>query len=370
MSSVAEEEPPSNEETAKEANSLIISLKAKLAEVESGYARLTDLVAAADAKVAEINAIATAALATKTQITDEQAVIATKSAHIQSAQEHADKVRAELDRIQTAALQQATEAEGQRQRAQTSSDAAAQILTVINAHKTAAESDAAAAAKSLDMAKVSAAASKALGDKAKEVEENITAYEQHLAGLDAEAKAQLETITSLLPGATSAGLAYAFNDRRKTFLKPAILWQALFVIFVLAIVVLTFTGLWQVFKSGGTPLSWSELARLWLARLPVVGALVWLALYASRESALAKRLEEDYGYKAAIAASFQGFQEQMAAIGGSTPEGSPLSKLCGDTLATIGSPPGRIYEKHGLTVSPTGELTAATQAVASDKLKK
>ena len=130
---------------------------------------------------------------------------------------------------------------------------------------------------------------------------------------------------------------------------------------------LALTGLWNVY-SANSLLGWDDLARLWIARLPIAGALIWLALHASRESALAKRLEEDYGYKAAIASSFQGFQKQMAEIGAKAPVGSPLAKLCDDTLSTIASPPGRIYDKHRLTVSPTGDLAdAATKAISPVK---
>lgn len=97
-------------------------------------------------------------------------------------------------------------------------------------------------------------------------------------------------------------------------------------------------------------------------RLPVAGALVWLALHACREAALAKRLEEDYGYKSAIASSFEGFRRQMAAIE-AQPE-SPLGKLCSDTLLTLAMPPGRIYDKHELTVSIAKELKQYAEALA------
>ena len=105
------------------------------------------------------------------------------------------------------------------------------------------------------------------------------------------------------------------------------------------------------------------LSRLWLGRAPVAAALVWLAIHASRESALAKRLEEDYGYKAAVAASFQGFQKQMAEIEERAGSDSPLTRLCADTLATIGTPPGRIYERHRLTVTPTDEIKDVVKAL-------
>jgi hypothetical protein len=139
---------------------------------------------------------------------------------------------------------------------------------------------------------------------------------------------------------------------------------------VVALVFLAISGLWIVYKNNVIP-SWDDLARMWIARLPIAGALIWLAIHASRESALAKRLEEDYGYKAAVAASFLGFQQQMAEIGQKALAGSPLSKLCEDTLSTLASPPGRIYEKHRLTTTPVGELAnVATNVLKSEKMDK
>jgi hypothetical protein len=352
-----------------EAEAVVSTLRSKLEEAEVARASLTDAAASALIKLAEISATATSAIAARTQVGDEQAVIATKSTHIQAAQEHADKVRAELDRALTSATQQATEAEGQRTRAQTATDTAAELLAAIRAHKASADTELAATTAAHELAKTAAATAKNLADMSASTEERIAEYETRLAALDVQSNTQLETITGLLPGATSAGLAHAFDDRRQTFLKPATRWQWLFVGSVAALVVLALTGLWNVYRENSL-LGWDDLARLWLARLPIAGALVWLALHASRESALAKRLEEDYGYKAAIASSFQGFQKQMADIGTSAPQGSPLSKLCDDTLSTIASPPGRIYDKHRLTVTPAGELaSAATKVVSPDRQK-
>jgi hypothetical protein len=352
-----------------EAEAHVSSLRSMVKEAEAARAGLSDAAASAVAKLSEVSAAATAAISARTQVTDEQAVIAAKSAHIQAAQEHADKVRAELDRTQTTATQHATESDGQRARAQAAADTATELLATIRAHKASAETELASTIAARDLATTASATSKSLADKSESVEQRIATYETRLAELDEQSKSQFKTITALLPGATAAGLAHAFNDRRQTFLKPATRWQWLFVGSVIALVALALSGLWNVHKEGFL-LGWDDLGRLWLARLPIAGALVWLALHASRESALAKRLEEDYGYKAAIATSFQGFQKQMADIGNSAPQGSPLSKLCEDTLSTIGSPPGRIYDKHRLTVTPAGELaSAATKAVSPEQQK-
>ncbi|CAB3882529.1 hypothetical protein [Achromobacter deleyi] len=370
MSQTQESQANYAEFNSSELDAVATTLKGKLAEAELSHAHLAGMLNTCETKLAEILNVATSATAAKTQIVDEQAVIAAKLGHIQNAQEHADSVRVELDRIQISSTLNATEIEGQKQRGQNALDTVVAALAEINTQKISAEAAAAAANNSRDEAVTAASSCKALASKADAIEQSIEAYEQRLASLEKQAQAQLKTIVDLLPGATAAGLAYAFDDRRKTFLKPGVRWQWLFVGSVSLLVLLAFSGLWHVYESP-TTLTWDELVRLWLARLPIAGALIWLAVHASREAALAKRLEEDYGYKAAIAASFQGFQKQMAEIANSTTENSPLGKLCGDTLATIANPPGRIYDRHQLTVMPGDELAAATaQILAVDGQKK
>lgn len=351
-------------------DSLTAELQLKLSQAQSLKDELDSLLIGARSKAEEVNGIATQALAARTQVTDAQAVVAAKSVHIQDAQEHAGRVRTEIDRLQTVVTQLATEAEGQKARAQAATDSVAELQSEVRALRASAEADATATTAHRDAAVAASEVAKGLAERAATTEARLKDYEARLAGLEGQAKERLATITNLLPGATAAGLAHAFDDRRKTFLNPSRRWQWVFVGSVVTIVVLAASGLWHVYMTG-LPLAWDELARLWVARLPIAGALIWLALHASRESALAKRLEEDYGYKAAIASSFLGFQKQMAEIGSDAGEGSPLAQLCTDTLATIASPPGRIYDKHKLTVTPSSEAAdAASRLLRGEQDKK
>jgi hypothetical protein len=315
----------------------------------------------ATAKLAEITTAATQAVAAKTKITDDQAVIATKSAHINDAQKHADTVRADLDRQLTSAKQQATAAEAQQSKAQSSAENAIKSLAEVQKNKGAVETDILTIVAARKTAEESAALTKGLADKSATTESRIADYEKRLDELEKQCAAQLKEIENLLPGATGAGLATSFNERRNAFLKPHNRWQWVFVCSVLAIVGLAISGLWHVY-SAGTPPTYDELFRLWLSRLPVAGALVWLAVHASHESALAKRLEEDYGYKAAVASCLLGFQKQVSEVGKDAVTNPSLTKLLDNTLTIISTPPGRIYDKHKLIASPSGELTAATKA--------
>ncbi|MDO3514287.1 hypothetical protein Q3P06_20515 [Ralstonia pseudosolanacearum] len=326
----------------------------------------------AESKLAAIESASAAVLEVKTRATAAESIFAANFKHVEEAKAHSDSIRAELDRTLVSATKSATEAESSRAATKTSQDTANETLAAISAHKTQADSSMAEISSARETAQKSAGTLKSLADTAETVEKKVAAYEKRLAEFEAKAAAQLTTIVGLLPGATSAGLAHAFNERGKLFQNPGKRWQWLFIASVVTLACVAASGLWQVVVAAH-PLDFSELLRLWLARLPFAAALIWLALHSSREAALAKRLEEDYGYKAAIAASFQGFQKQMAEIGANAGTGSALAKLCDDTLATIASPPGRIYDKHKLTVSPGSEVANFVKAlkdVVGDVTKK
>ena len=216
----------------------------------------------------------------------------------------------------------------------------------------------------LKTAEQSTAVIKGLAEKSATVEERVAGYESRLADLESQCSAQLKTIEGLLPGATSAGLAHAFDERRRqTFLEPQRKWEKVFVRSVVVIALLAGASVVQMYWGNVTP-TYGEVLVMWLSRAPIAVILVWLAMHASRESALAKRLEEDYGYKSAIASCFEGFRKQMSEISKDVVANSPLAKLCEDTLTTLASPPGRIYDKHKLIVSPADEVMKVAKSAA------
>lgn len=313
-------------------------------------------------KLAATNTVATAVAAAGAKINSEVAVIETHSKHIDAAKVHADAVRAALDTASTKVTQAATAAEGLQQRAQTAADTATTLLQDVQAAKTTTTTDASAITEALKVSKTYVVQTKSLADKSITVEEAIAAYERKLAELEEQTNEKLRTVERLLPGATSAGLAHEFNARSESFKAPRVRWQRIFMLALALLILLGLSGLIHVMQTGNA-LTYDELVRLWLSRLPIAGALLWLALHASRESALARRLEEDYGYKSAIASSFEGFQKQMKDIGDSAEDNGPLKQLCENTLATIATPPGRIYERHELTVSPSAEAVAITTSL-------
>lgn len=302
--------------------------------------------------------------ALKTQVEQSAQVAATRSAHIEEGRVYVDKKRAEIDVLLNTAQQSASSAESCHQASHASS---ANIATLhVGAQKIKAETDsnAAAVAAVLEDCNGHAVTTRALADKAETTEKRIAEYESRLAALETAANERLKTIDSLLPGAASAGLASAFNQRRVHFKWPQRVWQGMFVVSLLAL--LAIAGLeFSLFSKIDGTLTWDRLGLSLLHRLPFALPLIWLAIHSGHKAALAQRVEEDYAFKETVSRSFEGFRREMAELEGKAAPNSALTRLCAGVLGVITNPPGRIYEKHPLNNTPLSALADSAAPIAS-----
>ena len=284
-----------------------------------------------------------------------QATIAERNAFIQDGLEHVGKVQrqldAELDRAKRAA--EASERALEQAQASLSNITAAQSALQVT-HETA-ESNAAAISANRTSVEGHAAVTKRLSELAESTEARVAAYENDVRAIVERANAQQKTIDEHLVGATNAGLASAFDKRSKTFRSPQTRWQ---IVFVASLVLLLFVAIWHAYGVGAMPQipDWEQLTRLMLMKLPFVLPLVWLAIHAARQATMAKRMEEEYGFKATTSMSFEGYRRQMADVGKDLDPNSPLSRLCDNTLRTIASPPSHIYDKQRMDPTPGSEV--------------
>jgi hypothetical protein len=289
-----------------------------------------------------------------------QAEIATKSDHIEGALRHADDVRAKLDAAATQAEHSAGATEAQHQASSATNSKLNEIFAAAQAAKAVADSQVEIIAALRQQSEAHAATSKGLADAAEGTEARIVAYETRLKEFEGTAAARLATIESLLPGAASAGLASAFNQRRGHFKIPQRIWQTIFVGSIVALLLLSAGELWFFSQWHALSLTWDQLGLSLLHRLPLALPLIWLAFHASHKAALAQRVEEDYAFKETVSRSFEGFRKEMAELEGKAAPESALSRLCDGVLTIITDPPGRIYEKHHLNATP---LNAASESL-------
>ncbi|WP_417664949.1 hypothetical protein [Pseudidiomarina sp.] len=126
-----------------------------------------------------------------------------------------------------------------------------------------------------------------------------------------------EQIESLLPGATSAGLATAYRAMRKSFSQPIKQYSNLFYVSVAILTVIAFIStvdtFWtdtEIFKFVDVS-NMSNLLSNLTYKLPIILPVLWLALFASRRRNEAQRLQQEYAHKEALAKSYQSFKDQI-----------------------------------------------------------
>lgn len=132
--------------------------------------------------------------------------------------------------------------------------------------------------------------------------------------------AMYDRIETLLPGATSAGLATAYSELALSFNAKIKTNTKLFYGAVLAIPIIAI--LFSVENLTISPLSMSfapiksydELLRLSLAKIPFVAPLVWLAIFASMRRSQYERLQQEYAHKEALAKSYESYKRQLDAL--------------------------------------------------------
>ena len=233
---------------------------------------------------------------------------------------------------------------------QTANTAASQELTKVKAlaaevQKTRDDATASGAqtSKLLEQARQDRDKTSQLAAVADTTEERIAGYEQNLGSLQEQMESLQARIEGLLPGATSAGLAQSFQQRKDTFKRPKIVWSSLFgsaVGLLLIVAAVGESGLLNVSSSG----SLSAIGIGLLHRLPFAVPLVWFAIFAQRRYAEAARLEEDYAYKEAVSRAFEGYKRELQGISDLKGQHVPLIQFCSDVLRTLSMMPGRVFD--------------------------
>lgn len=139
-----------------------------------------------------------------------------------------------------------------------------------------------------------------------------------------------EKIEKLLPGATSAGLARAYEVQRRSFSIPIKNNTMLFYAAVGLMPVIAF--LTSIQSANLMPLSISFMShetleailKSMLLKLPFIAPLIWMAVFASIRRSQYERLQQEYAHKEALAKSYESYRKQLEAL--LTTEREPLQK--------------------------------------------
>ncbi|OOF29802.1 hypothetical protein [Salinivibrio proteolyticus] len=131
-----------------------------------------------------------------------------------------------------------------------------------------------------------------------------------------------EQIESLLPAATSAGLASAYETLKSECDTPIedftkLFYLALLGLFICSsIFVINSFSFWPFsieFVSAGT---WIEVTTTGLKKIPFVLPFLWLTVFASKRRSEQQRLRQEYAHKEALAKSYDSYKQQIEALDG------------------------------------------------------
>jgi hypothetical protein len=131
-----------------------------------------------------------------------------------------------------------------------------------------------------------------------------------LADQKSKFSAQFNEIESLLPGATSTGLAEAYQVQKKSYTKPLQLWSGVFIGTISIMIILSIILIWSQFNKTQS-LTLNEAFISLLKDLPFFIPTIWLAGYASKQQSQYKRLQQEYAFKETNAKSFHGHKMQI-----------------------------------------------------------
>ena len=197
----------------------------------------------------------------------------------------------------------------------------------------------------------------------------------------------IENIESLVPSATSAGLAKAYQDMKNSFNDP-VRWSS-YLFYASIFLLITFSYFSAVTfdlkhtKDGYDFIygvmkytSIEEALRLNFFKIPLWASLVWIAIFASKRRSEFQRLQQEYAHKEAFAASYISYKQQIEALNKSDTklQDELISKMI-DAIAfnasqTLDGKHGDSHPLHSLTEKLMDKFGDMKLSDLTDFLKK
>jgi uncharacterized coiled-coil DUF342 family protein len=142
-----------------------------------------------------------------------------------------------------------------------------------------------------------------------ETEQLKTKLTEFLKEIEKKSKAQFIEIEGLLPGATSAGLAEAYQKQKLSYTWPMRLWSWVFIVTMSGMAGFSIYLLTNQLEHPAP--AWNDALIALLRDIPFFIPTIWLAAYASKQQSQYKRLQQEYAFKETNAKSFHGHKVQI-----------------------------------------------------------
>ncbi|MBX2981672.1 MAG: hypothetical protein KF843_03285 [Flavobacteriales bacterium] len=138
----------------------------------------------------------------------------------------------------------------------------------------------------------------------KEFEEIREQYQADLKKQQVAFEALTNRIEGLLPGATSAGLAYASKEQKRAYRLPILISAGVAVGILLTLVIYGIATAEPV-------INWSGALLHLISHIHIYGPGIWLVIIALRKLNQFTRLEQEYAHKETLANTYVGFIREV-----------------------------------------------------------
>jgi hypothetical protein len=190
------------------------------------------------------------------------------------------------------------------------------------------------------------------------LKEELRVRSQDLSDFESKQKVKYDTliqeIESLIPGATTAGLATAYSDLKMQAQDSVKTYSWLFYGSVVFLFVISFSFFIKDFSLTNLSVSflssedWLDTIKQSLQRVPFLIPLIWLIIFASKRRSEQHRLEQEYAHKEAMAKSYHAFKKQIEALGEGDQHKALISKLLNSAIDSIAfNASETLDKKHG-----------------------
>ena len=165
-------------------------------------------------------------------------------------------------------------------------------------------------------------------------------------------------IEDLMPLATSAGLAFAFSDRKNVIEKTKVWWIVGLVLSAASMILLGVGSLFQWFPANVSIMSFA-------GRSVIVVGLVFIEEFCRRNYNIAARLTESYAYKEVLSTSYIGYKKEMGDMlmpkkSAEDPDVKGSNVLMKILLDKLNEEPGNdVFDKERQTAGIVGLIDAA-----------
>lgn len=186
-------------------------------------------------------------------------------------------------------------------------------------------------------------------DKEKEFTETVTKWK-------IEYKNTLKEINDLMPHALTAGLSYAYSEKKLAEEKERIGHKDTFTYGIwglLAVSLIPFgVSISLLFDQKTLLQVINELPRIVLSILPIYIPVLWVAYSANRKMNLSKRLIEEYSHKEVLSKTYEGLSSQINNITDTIVSNDLRNKLLFNILEVSSENPGKLISDYNKSDHP------------------